>query len=105
MAKFCAAAKLGVVAPGAVVFKSTDTVLESVFATTMSGLPSPLRSAIDTEAGLLPVAKFCLAAKLGVAAPGAVVFKNTDTVLDPAFATTMSGLPSPLRSAIDTEAG
>ena len=88
-----------------VVFKSTDTVPEAAFATTRSGLPSPLRSAIDTEAGLLPVAKFCAAAKLSVEDPGAVVFKSTDTVLESVFATTMSGLPSPLRSAIDTEAG
>ena len=50
-----------------------------------SGLPSPFTSAAVTESGPLvrtgPVAKVCWAAKLGVAAPGAVVFRSTETVL------------------------
>ena len=55
--------------------------------------------------GPVPVAKVCLAAKEGVAAPGAVVFSSTDTLLSPWLATTRSGLPSPLRSATATERG
>ena len=70
MAKVCWAAKLGVVAPGAVVFSSTDTVSSVEFATIRSGLPSPLTSAAVTECGSLPVAKVCWAAKQGVVAPG-----------------------------------
>ena len=50
-------------------------------ATTRSGLPSPLRSPPPRSRGLAPVAKVCWAAKEGVAAPGAVVFSSTDTVL------------------------
>ena len=69
--------------PGAVVFNSTDTVSESEFATARSGLPSPLRSPTATEYGAMPVAKSCLAAKAGAAAPGAVVFNSTDTVSEP----------------------
>ena len=82
VAKVCWAAKEAVVAPGAVVFSSTDTVFESPFATIRSGLPSPLKSAAVTENGPLPVAKVCWAAKEAVAAPGAVVFSSTDTVFD-----------------------
>ena len=52
-------------APGAVVFSSTDTVSEFELATTRSGLPSPLTSAAATEPGSLPVAKVCWAAKAG----------------------------------------
>jgi hypothetical protein len=41
--------------------------------------PSPFKSRIATEAGLVPVVKSVLAEKVGVAAPGVVVFKKTDT--------------------------
>ena len=105
VAKVCWVAKLGVVAPGAVVLSSTDTVLSARFATIRSGLPSPLMSAAVTESGSLPVAKVCWVAKVGVVAPGAVVLSSTDTVLPPKFATIRSGLPSPLISAAVTENG
>ena len=52
-------------------------------------------SATATESGCSPVAEVCWAAKLGVAAPGVVVFNSTDTVPEASFATTRSGLPSP----------
>ena len=64
MAKVCWAAKVGVVAPGAVVFSSTDTVLALSLATMRSGLPSPLRSPTVTEMGFGPVAKSLWAAKV-----------------------------------------
>ena len=105
VAKVCWVAKEAVVAPGAVVFSSTDTVFEKSFATIRSGLPSPFRSADVTEAGSLPVAKVCWAANDGVMAPGTVVFSSTDTVFPLSFATIRSGLPSPLRSAAVGEAG
>ena len=66
MAKVCWAAKLGVVAPGAVVLRSTETVLSPLFATIRSGLPSPFTSAAVTDLGVLPVAKGCWVAKAGV---------------------------------------
>ncbi len=104
-AKVCWVAKLAVVAPGAVVLSSTESVPSNSFATIRSGLPSPLTSATVTEIGLLPVAKVCCVAKLGVAAPGAVVLSSTETVLSLAFATIRSGMPSPLMSATVTECG
>jgi len=57
-------AKVGVVAPGVVLFSSTDTLLEFLLATTRSGLPSPLRSATATEKGFVPVAKSLWAASV-----------------------------------------
>src|SRR5437870_1055082 len=94
-----------VAAPGAVVLSSTDTVLENSFATARSSLPSPFRSPTVTDTGLAPVAKSCLVAKLGVAAPGSVVLSSTDTVSELKFATARSSLPSPFRSPIATDAG
>ncbi len=83
VAKVCWVAKLGVVAPAAVVLSSTETVSSPSFATIRSGLPSPLTSAAVTENGTVPVAKVCWVAKLGVVAPGAVVLSSTETVLPP----------------------
>src|ERR1700722_15019650 len=71
----------------------------------MSGLPSPLTSAIVTENGALPVANGCWAAKLGVLEPGAVVLIRTETALAAPSATIRSGLPSPLISAAFTDIG
>ena len=51
MAKSAWPQKLAWSAPGAVVFNSTDTVLEFKLAMARSGLPSPLRSPIATEKG------------------------------------------------------
>src|SRR4029079_10231543 len=102
--KSCLTAKLEVVAPGVVVLSSTDTVAIK-FATTRSSFPSPLRSPIATDNGLSPVGKSCLLAKLGVAAPGAVVLSSTDTVLELILATAMSSFPSRFRSATVTNTG
>src|SRR4051794_35171044 len=78
--KLVGPAKVGVVAPGAVVFSSTDTVPEPVLATRRSGRPSPFTSATATEIGGVPALKVVGPEKLGVAAPGAVVFSSTDTL-------------------------
>src|SRR5262249_60314424 len=83
VAKLCSAPKEGAVAPGAVVFSSTDAVLEPKLARRRSGRPSPLTSAAATEYGLRPVAKVCWVAKEAAVAPGAVVFSSTDTVVEP----------------------
>ena len=105
VAKVCWVAKLATVAPGAVVLSSTETVLLLKFGMIKSGKPSPLTSATITDDGPPPVAKVFCVAKLGMAAPGAVVFSSTETVPSVKFATIRSGLPSPLRSAAVTQIG
>src|SRR5262249_49524616 len=101
--------KLKVVAPGVVRFWSTETLLEALFATARSGRPSPLKSPTPTSKGLDAVVKSCLAAKLGMVAPGVVVLRNTERVLEPPlelpFAAARSGKPSPLKSPITTPTG
>ena len=82
MAKVCWAAKLGVAAPGAVVFSSTDTVLRVSVRDEQVGLAVAVQVRRRHRDGTLPVAKVCWAAKLGLVAPGAVVFSSTDTVLE-----------------------
>ena len=82
VAKVCWAAKEGVVAPGAVVFSSTDTVFDAVVGDDEVGLAVAVHvRRPPRSAGSLPVAKVCWAAKEAVVAPGAVVFSSTDTVL------------------------
>ena len=97
--------KEGVAAPLVVVLKNTETLSEKLFATAKSGLPSPLRSPMETETGLLPVVRSVLEEKVGVAAPLVVVLKNTEILSEKLFATTKSGLPSPLRSPMEIEKG
>src|SRR6185295_9092951 len=99
------AAYEGVVAPGAVVLISTDTLSEKLLAMARSGMPSPFRSPIATETGKSPVVKSVLAEYEGVVAPGAVVFSSTDTLLEPKLTMARSDLPSPFRSPIATEKG
>src|SRR5260370_445201 len=83
VAKVCWVAKEGVVAPGAVVFNSTDTVLSVALATTRSGLPSPLTSATATATGAMPVAKAGWGAKEAGGAPAAAVRVRTDREVRP----------------------
>src|SRR5207249_4084291 len=98
-------AKVGAPPGLAIVLRSTLTVALEALTTARSGLPSPSRSAADTEYGNEPVAKVTWAAKVG-ALPGlAVVLRSTLTVLLPALATARSSLPSPSRSAAVTENG
>src|SRR5207247_9970035 len=95
VAKFAAGAKLRFMAPGADVFRSTDTESEPAFATARSGQPSPSTSPTATEYGAAPTPKLCAAARLGATAPGAVVSSSTVTVLTfkPSFDTVTSGRP------------
>ena len=95
--------KEGVELPGVVKFKNTETLLEKTFATTKSGIPSPFRSSTETVREALAVIKSYLAEKVGVEAPGVVVFNNTETLFS--FTTAKSGLPSPFRSSIETGQG
>src|SRR5262249_53585107 len=103
VAKSWWAAKEAVVAPGAVVFNSTDSVAEP--GTSRSGWPSPLTSPTATAKipAAVVVATLCGAAKAGAVAPGAVVFNSTDTLLVKRLATTRSDWPSPLTSPNATE--
>ncbi len=58
VAKSTLAAKLTVPLPP--VLRSTDTVLSEALTTARSGIPSPSKSPIATEKGVLPVAKSTL---------------------------------------------
>ena len=100
-------AKVGVVAPVAVVLSRMEAVLLLPFAVAKSSLPSPLMSPMLTERGPLPVpvVKSTLVAKVGVVALVAVVLSRMEAVLLPLFATAKSGFPSPLRSPILTDKG
>ena len=75
------------------------------FATAKSGFPSPLKSPMLTEEGLVPVGKSTLVAKLGVVAPVGVVLSRMEAVSLRKFATAKSGFPSPLMSSMLTERG
>src|SRR5438105_4381216 len=67
---------VGVGVGGAHVLSSTDTLLEPLFATTRSGLPSLLKSPTATETGLDPTEKLVAAVKPPVPLP-----RSTDTSL------------------------
>jgi len=74
-------AKVGVVAPVAVVLIRMEVVLLLMFATATSGEPSPLKSPMLTGMGSVPVVKSTLGAKVGVVAPVAVVLIRMEVVL------------------------
>ena len=98
-------AKVGVVAPVAVVLSKMEALLSLKFATAKSGLPSPLMSPMLTDLGLLPVGKVTMEAKVGVAAPVAVLLSRMEAVALSEFATAKSGFPSPLKSPMLTDMG
>jgi hypothetical protein len=85
------------------VFRKTETVLLPEFATARSGFPSPSTSPMATLKGLDPVVKSILAANETL--PIVPVFRKTETVLLPEFATARSGFPSPSTSPIATLMG
>jgi hypothetical protein len=72
-------AKVGVVAPVAVVLRWMEVLL-ILFATATSGEPSKLKSAMLTAVGLPPVFKSTVGAKVGVVAPVAVVLMRMEVV-------------------------
>src|SRR5882757_2065757 len=80
----------------------TVTVLLTAFVTTMSGMPSPLKSPAATNVGLVLVPVDGLAAAVNVPSP---LPKRTVTVLLKVFATARSDLPSPLKSPTATDSG
>ena len=103
--KFTLVAKVGVVAPVRVVLRRIEVVLLLTFVTATSGFPSPLKSPMLTETGLVPVVKSTLVAKVGVVAPVRVVLSRIEVVLLPSFAVAKSGFPSPLMSPMLTDLG
>src|SRR5437773_987086 len=66
-------------------------------------MPSPSMSPTATLTGLLPVVTSTLAAK--EIDPIELVFLRTETAVDPSFATTTSGFPSPSISPIASPNG
>ena len=101
-------AKVGVVAPVAVVLSRMEAVSLPLFAKAKSGLPSLLKSPMLTDlGGVRPVVKSTLVAKVGVVAPVAVVLSRIEAALLSLslFAKAKSGLPSPLMSPMLTDLG
>jgi len=96
---------VGVEAPGEVVFRNTETVLEIRLAVVISGLPSALRSRMDTANVLDPAIKSVLVENVGVLAFVVVVLINIETELEFWLATAISNFPSPLISPSDIETG
>ena len=107
------AANVGVAAPDAVVLIRTETALPSAsggpaLALIRSSLPSPSTSAAARDHAVLIAPKGVGAAKLGVAAPAAVVLRSTSSAgvpLEFELLTTRSGLASPVTSATARENG
>ena len=98
-------AKVGVVAPVAVVLSRMEAVLLLQFATAKSGFPSPLMSPMLTEWGSVPVGKSTWVAKVGVVAFGGGGVEQDGGGVAEKFATAKSGFPSPLMSPMLTEMG
>src|SRR4028118_415910 len=97
-------AKVGVVAPVAVVLGWMEVVLLLLFPVTISGFPSKLKSPILIQKALFPGFKSTLGAKVGVVAPVAVVLRWMEVLLI-LFATATSSFPSKLKSPMLTEVG
>src|SRR4028119_1847388 len=90
VAKVAWGAKVGVMAPGMVVLSRMEAVSLEKFATVKSGFPSLLISPMLRDTGPSPVGKVTWVAKVGVAAPGAVVLSRMEAVSLPAFTTATS---------------
>ena len=74
-------AKVGVVAPAVVVFKRIETIWLTEFVTAKSSFPSPLKSSMLRDQGLLPLEKSTLEAKVGVVAAVVVVLSRMEAVV------------------------
>src|SRR5437867_1462718 len=75
-------------------------VLAPALATARSGLPSPLKSAIATDQGVMPTAKVCAGWKVPSPLPS-----STETVLARELASARSCTPSLLKSPTATDTG
>ena len=84
--------------PTVLVFRNTDTLVEVMFVTAMSGLPSPSMSPTATLRVPVPAVRSILAANEGE--PTVLVFLRTDTVPAVLLDVARSTFPSPSKSAI-----
>src|SRR5207244_1962939 len=75
-------------------FNSSVTVPSPIFSVTKSTLPSPLKSPLANEYGLMPTATVVCGLNMPSPLPSKI-----DTVLSTSFASARSILPSPLKSA------
>ena len=82
--------------------RRTVKSLELLLAVTISGLPSPLKSATATDCGPVPTANGLPAAGVNPPVPSP---KRIVTVLSPKLAVTRSRLPSLLKSPTATDCG
>jgi hypothetical protein len=98
--KFVAGSKLGVAQLEPQALSRIDTLSDPWLATARSGMPSPLKSATATEAGVVPTPKFVAMPKVPVPLPNRI-----DTVAELPFATARSTMVSPLKSPTATERG
>lgn len=89
-----------VIVGGGAVLRRMETLALAQFATARSGFPSPFRSPMAMECGLVPTAKFVAAPNEPVPVP-----RRMETSLPNSFATARSGLPSPFKSLMATENG
>ena len=94
---------VGVGVTDVVVLSRIEALSPNLFATAKSGFPSPLKSPMLTETGILPVVKSTLVAKVGVVALVGVVLSRIEALSPNLFATAKSGFPSPLKSPMLTE--
>ena len=86
------------------IFRKADALLLPAFVIARSSLPSPSKSPTTIEDGFVFADNVVTTPKL--IPPGIdVVLRNIDTLLDPPFATAISVLPSPSKSATATELG
>jgi hypothetical protein len=99
-------AKVGVVAPVAVVLSRMEAVPLLKFATAKSGFVVQVEVADADGFGVSASREVNLVAKVGVVAPVAVVLSRMETLpLLFLFATAKSGFLSPLKSPMLTEKG
>src|SRR5262249_33511623 len=99
------ATKLGAALPGAVVLRSTLTVLLLELAATISSFPSRFMSPTATANGTPPMGTGVPADNDAAPTGAPVPLTSTLTVSSPKLAVIRSGFPSRLRSAADTANG
>ena len=103
--KVTGVAKVGVMAPMAVVLSRMEALALALFAVAKSGFPSPLMSPTLTLKGPVPVGKANWREKVGVGDPMAVVLSRMEAVFSKTFAVAKSSFPSLLKSPMLTDWG
>ena len=85
---------------GEQVLSRIETLAEPLLATARSPFPSPLKSPMATEYGLVPAVRLTAAANVPSPFP-----ERIETLLLPEFVTARSLFPSPLKSPVAIETG